>query len=147
MDRRRWSSFQHHHEVDKLLHLFRICLPFVSYLNVFKAKYARGQNPFRPLLHLIPFPITAGIQIFWLSSPELSRSALINSPLFVPFLCSWGLQFAHQVGKMILAHVTKQPFPGGDALWLLSILGAVDANMPRLFNRCVFNATYGITTH
>lgn len=147
VDWRRWSGLQYHHQVSELSHSPRIYSPSVSYLNVFKTKYAHGQNPVRPLLHLIPFPITAAIQIFWLSSPDFSRSALINSPLFVPFLCAWGLQFAHQVGRMILAHVTKQPFPGGDALWLLSVVGAIDANMPRLFNRYVFRVTYGISTH
>ncbi|KAJ3547758.1 hypothetical protein NM688_g5370 [Phlebia brevispora] len=106
-----------------------------SYINVFKAKLSNGQSPFRPLLHLLPFPVTAAIQIFWLSSPHVSRSAIVNSPFFVPFLCTWGLQFAHQVGRMILAHVTKQPFPWGDKLWLLSVVGAIDANMPRLLNR------------
>ena len=106
-----------------------------SYINVFKAKLASGESPLRPLLHLLPFPVTAAIQIFWLSAPHYSRSAIIESPLFLPFLCTWGLQFAHQVGRMILAHLTKQPFPPGDALWLMSVLGAIDANMPLLFGR------------
>ncbi|GJE98858.1 choline/ethanolaminephosphotransferase [Phanerochaete sordida] len=106
-----------------------------SYFNVFKARMSNHQNPFRPLLHLLPFPASAAIQIFWLSSPSWTQSAIINSPLFVPFLCAWGLQFSHQVGRMILAHVTKQPFPWGDAMWVWSLLGAVDANLPLLLNR------------
>ena len=105
-------------------------------MNVFKAKRAAKQSPFVPLLHLLPFPTSVAVQIFWLRAPHFSRSAIINSNLFMPFLCAWGLQFAHQVGRMILAHVTKQPFPAGDAMWLLSVLGAIDANMPLLFHRC-----------
>lgn len=36
---------------------------------------------------------------------------------------------------MILAHVTKQPFPMSDAIFLWTVVGAIDANMPLLFNR------------
>ncbi|PSR72058.1 hypothetical protein PHLCEN_2v12088 [Hermanssonia centrifuga] len=115
--------------------IFVITGLYGDYINVFKARITEGQNPFSPLLGLTPFPISVALQLFWLSSPDVSRSAIINSPLFIPFLCAWGLQFAHQVGKMILAHVTKQPFPWGDPLWLWSLLGALDANMPLLFNR------------
>ncbi|GAW04636.1 choline ethanolaminephosphotransferase [Lentinula edodes] len=63
-------------------------------------------------------------------SPELST--IRNSALFIPFLCAWGLQFAHQVGRMILAHLTKTSFPVWDWLWVLSLVGAVDANLPRI---------------
>jgi len=106
-----------------------------SYMNVFTAKRQSGESPYKPLLYLLPFPASVAIEVFWLSSPSFSRSHIINSPLFLPFLCAWGLQFAHQVGRMILAHVTKQPFPWWDTMWLWSIIGAVDANMPLLFNR------------
>ncbi|CAL1694727.1 unnamed protein product [Somion occarium] len=109
-----------------------------SYINVYKAKIASGDKAFQPLWHLLPFPLTVAIQVAWLSSPSFSRSFILNSPLFVPLLCSWGLQFAHQVGRMILAHVTKQPFPWWDWMWMWSLIGAVDANMPRLLNRAPF---------
>lgn len=106
-----------------------------SYMNVYSAKRQAKEGPFIPLLYLLPFPISVAIEVFWLSSPSFSRSYILNSPLFLPFLCAWGLQFAHQVGRMILAHVTKQPFPYWDAMWLWSIAGALDANMPLLLNR------------
>lgn len=106
-----------------------------SYMNVFKARLAAKLSPFRPLCQLLPFPAIVIVQLFWLGAPTYSQSRIINSALFVPFLCAWGLQFAHQVGRMILAHVTKQPFPMGDAIFLWTVLGAVDANMPFLFNR------------
>ena len=48
------------------------------------------------------------------------------------FLCAWGLQFAHQVGRIILAHVAKDKFPVWDWVWILSVLGAADANLPLL---------------
>ncbi|KAK7695143.1 hypothetical protein QCA50_002333 [Cerrena zonata] len=109
-----------------------------SYINVYKARAAAKESVLSPLLYLLPFPMTVALQVAWLSSPSFSRSFIINSPLFMPFLCAWGLQFAHQVGRMILAHVSKQPFPWWDWMWIWSVVGALDANMPRLFNRAPF---------
>jgi len=103
-----------------------------SYMNVYEASVANKTSPFRPLLLLLPFPASVAIEVFWLTSPSYKHSAILNSPLFLPFLCSWGLQFAHQVSRMILAHLTKQPFPWWDSMWIWSIVGAVDANLPRL---------------
>ncbi|TBU42250.1 Choline/ethanolaminephosphotransferase [Dichomitus squalens] len=106
-----------------------------SYYNVYKARVASDQGPFLPLLLLLPFPISVAIEVFWLSSPKLEESMILHSTLFVPFLCAWGLQFAHQVSRIILAHVTKMPFPWWDAMWIWSIVGAVDANLPLFINR------------
>lgn len=106
-----------------------------SYINVFQAKLSNNQSPWRPLIHLLPLPITVAFQLWWLSAPAYNDSMIINSALFVPFLCAWGLQAAHQVGRMILAHVTKQPFPMFHGLYLWSLLGALDANLPFLLNR------------
>ena len=108
-----------------------------SYYNVYKARVSSDQGPFLPLLLLLPFPISVAIEVFWLSSPSVNESMILHSTLFVPFLCAWGLQFAHQVSRIILAHVTKTPFPWWDAMWIWSIVGAVDANLPLLINRCV----------
>ena len=101
-----------------------------SYLNVRRATLAKGVSTTRPLLHLLPFLFTALIQIAWLSHPQYNNSYIIGSAAFVPFLCAWGLQFAHMVGRVIMAHVTSTPFPVWDWLWVWSIAGAVDANLP-----------------
>ncbi|RDB19530.1 putative CDP-alcohol phosphatidyltransferase class-I family protein C22A12.10 [Hypsizygus marmoreus] len=106
-----------------------------SYVNVRSAMKTAGKPSVRPLLLLLPFVTSVGIQIAWLSHPEFNHSAIIKSPLFVPFLCAWGLQFAHQVGRMILAHVTSTPFPRWDWIWIWSVIGAVDANLPRVIGR------------
>ncbi|KAJ3927586.1 MAG: Choline/ethanolaminephosphotransferase [Lentinula lateritia] len=136
-----------------------------SYANVRTAMRASGKSTTKPLLLLLPFLFSAGIQVAWLSHPELSTTSrpggggvlkihspsflppnspppslsgdrelftIRNSALFIPFLCAWGLQFAHQVGRMILAHLTKTSFPVWDWLWVLSLVGAVDANLPRI---------------
>jgi len=106
-----------------------------SYSNVYKSRRQSGQSPFTPLLYLLPFPVTALLQIFWLSHPSVEDSAIIYSESLVPFLCAWGLMFAHQVGRIILAHVTRTEFPLLDSVWIWSAIGALDVNLPRIFGR------------
>lgn len=103
--------------------------------NVFKSRRQSGQSPLTPLIYLLPFPATVLLQIFWLSHPSVEDSAIIYSESLVPFLCAWGLMFAHQVGKIILAHVTKTEFPLLDSAWIWSVIGALDVNLPRIFGR------------
>jgi len=104
-------------------------------MNVRRAMQSSKKSTLRPLLFLLPFPTAAAIQVIWLTHPAYNNSAIINSSTFVPFLCAWGLQFAHQVGRMILAHVTSSPFPWWDWMWIWSIIGAIDANLPRFLGR------------
>jgi len=106
-----------------------------SYMNVRRATLSKSASAVRPLMSLLPFVTAAGIQVAWLNQPAYNDTAIIDSAVFVPFLCAWGLQFAHQVGRMILAHVTNTPFPWWDWMWIWSIIGAVDANLPRLTGR------------
>lgn len=106
-----------------------------SYLNVFRSRRSSSQSTLTPLLYLLPFPITSLLQMVWLASPSINDSAILHTHLFLPFACAWGLQFAHTVGRMILAHITKSEFPLWDNMWLLSIVGAVDAHLPTLLGR------------
>lgn len=106
-----------------------------SYSNVRAAQHAKKKRTFTPFLRLTPFVLSAVLQVMWLSHPEWSHSAIIESELFVPFLCAWGLQFAHMVGRMIIAHVTSTRFPLWDWMWIWSMIGAADANAQRLFGR------------
>jgi len=106
-----------------------------SYINVFKARRASQGSVVKPLLFLLPFPAFVFVQLAWLNQPSLWNSDIINSPAFIPFLCAWGLQFAHVVGQMIIAYVTSQPLPVWDTMYIWSIIGAIDANMPFLFGR------------
>lgn len=106
-----------------------------SYMNVYRARLASRKPTFGPLLYLLPFPTAVALQIIWLSHPTVNNSAIIYSPLLLPFLCAWGFQFAHQVGRMILAHVTCTPFPWWDWMWIWSFIGSVDANLPRITGR------------
>lgn len=71
--------------------------------------------------------------VAWLhGAPEI-----IDSPAFVPFLGFWGLSFAYQVGRMILAHVTKQEFPLWNGMMGWTAVGMLDANLGRYFGECV----------
>ncbi|KAJ7083364.1 CDP-alcohol phosphatidyltransferase-domain-containing protein [Mycena belliarum] len=106
-----------------------------SYRNVRRAMITSNKSTTWPILLLMPFVASAGIQMFWLMHPRYDDSAIINSTLFVPFLCAWGLQFAHQVGRMILAHVTSSRFPWWDWMWVWSLVAAIDANLPLLAGR------------
>ena len=110
----------------------------LSYINVFKHRLSTKQSPFKPLLFLLPFPVSVATEVFWLGAPSFKDSAILHSPLLIPFMCSWGLQFAHQVSRMILAHVTRSasmPWAEGAGLWLVTLAGGLDAQMPVLFGR------------
>ena len=102
----------------------------LSYSNVYRSCRASKKSVLRPLLFLLPFPVTVLLQVLWLLAPG---SLIVQSSLFVPFLCAWGLQFAHQVGRMILAHVTGSRFPYWNWLWVWFAIGALDANAPKMF--------------
>lgn len=47
------------------------------------------------------------------------------------------VSFSYQVSQLILAHVTKSPFPYWNGMMVYSLFGALDANARYLFNRCV----------
>jgi ethanolaminephosphotransferase len=108
---------------------------YSSFMNVRRATHAAGKSTLRPLAYLLPFAIPASLQAIWLAQPHFNDSRILKSTVFVPFLCAWGLQFAHQVGRMILAHVTSSDFPVWDLMWIWSLVGAVDANLPRFLGR------------
>lgn len=56
-------------------------------------------------------------------------------PCFVLTLRADRLRFSYQVSQLILAHVTKSPFPYWNGMMVYSIFGALDANSQWLFNR------------
>ncbi|KAF7307605.1 hypothetical protein MIND_00555700 [Mycena indigotica] len=108
-----------------------------SYANVRRTRKSSGSGTSRPLTFLLPFVVSAGLQLAWLAHPRVTSPAILYSPLFVPFLCAWGLQFARHVGRMILAHVTQDgcPFPLFDWMWVWTALCTLDAYLPALLDR------------
>ncbi|KAJ3912918.1 choline ethanolaminephosphotransferase [Lentinula edodes] len=104
---------------------FGLVFNILSYANIHTAMRASGKSTLKP-----PFPFycrslfSAGIQVATIHHPQL------HTVHPVPLL-HWNSN-SHQVGRMILAHLTKGSFPVWDWLWLLSLVGAVDANLPRI---------------
>lgn len=103
------------------------------YKNVFKSLKGKS-SPLWPLTRLLPFVVTLVIHLAWLRAPiGPSGAHLVYSNAFIWFMCFWGLQFGNQVGRMILAHVTKSEFPIIERMWIWSLIGAVDGNAKALF--------------
>ncbi|KDQ15750.1 hypothetical protein BOTBODRAFT_31637 [Botryobasidium botryosum FD-172 SS1] len=107
-----------------------------SYMNVLHS-LKPGQSALTPLTRLIPYVVTVVLHVSWALAP-VNGSDIIHSASILPFMCFWGLQFAHQVGRMILAHLTKTPFPMWDSMWILSLIGTLDANSQFLFGRAPY---------
>ncbi|QRV95129.1 CDP-alcohol phosphatidyltransferase [Ceratobasidium sp. AG-Ba] len=136
-----------------------------SYMNVRVACREKKIPSVTPLVRLLPFVLSTGLHLAWIAAPLTpsehlttqpitpadstvnshkgfttvqvveGKDLLLHSAAFVPFLCMWGLQFAHQVGRMILAHVTGQPFPMLDVGWVWAAVAVVDAWSWKLFGR------------
>ncbi|KAH0837788.1 hypothetical protein J3R83DRAFT_5968 [Lanmaoa asiatica] len=106
-----------------------------SYWNVYKATRATGRSTLKPLAFLLPFVVSAALQVLWLLHSSFHHSDIIHSPLFLPSMCAWGLQFAHHVGRMILSHVTNTPFPWWNSMWIWNAIGVIDAHLPDLLGR------------
>jgi ethanolaminephosphotransferase len=112
--------------------LFNIVTSYTNVLRTLKA----NSSSLAPLLGLIPFFITLFLHITWLYAPVGPNGAhLVYSDALIFFMVFWGLQFANQVGRMILAHVTKSSFPFWEWMWIWSTIGTVDANSQFLFGR------------
>lgn len=61
-------------------------------------------------------------------------ACLMSFPRYIPYTnteltCS----FSYQVSQLILAHVTKSPFPFWNGMMVYSLFGALDANAQWLF--------------
>ncbi|KAI9100392.1 hypothetical protein DFS34DRAFT_614452 [Phlyctochytrium arcticum] len=113
-------------------------------LNVIKARRSKALSAAPAFLGLLPFIVFASSIISWLS---ISPTALTHH--LVPVSLLTGCLFAHQVGKMILAHVCKRPFPYVDVpmLGMLSA-GNLSAWIFRVWghNHIQFTKTHAFLT-
>ncbi|EST06348.1 CDP-alcohol phosphatidyltransferase [Kalmanozyma brasiliensis GHG001] len=99
-----------------------------SYSNVVAARKSRNQSTLTPLLGLTPLIAQITANIFWIRA---NRSFILADPrALLPFLSYWGITFAYNVGLLIVAHVTKAPFPYWNIGILWSVVFAIDANLP-----------------
>ncbi|UZJ53887.1 hypothetical protein CBS101457_003207 [Exobasidium rhododendri] len=99
-----------------------------SYGNVSKARRARKESSITPLAGLLPLIILLTSLAFWSSGNK--AQILTDGQSFVALYCAFGLMFAYSVGLLIVAHVTKAPFPYFKNVALAwAVMGALDANM------------------
>ncbi|KAJ9075300.1 hypothetical protein DSO57_1037420 [Entomophthora muscae] len=118
--------------VNKLIILFTwLVLSLNSVVSIYNAVFSSGKKTGpSSLLGLAPFLLASGLGYLWLlASPHIFVTCL------VPFIIFLGFTVAYNVGLIILAHLTKTPFPFFNHLYLFLIFGALNSNMPLLFNR------------
>lgn len=115
---------------------FGTCANMVnSYYNVIAARHRDKKPILSPLLGLLPFGVHTLILVAWLHSSIRGGVELVHDARLLPFLLYWGMAAAYQVSQLILAHVTKSPFPYWNGMMVYSLFGAVDANAQWLFDR------------
>ncbi|KAJ3139706.1 hypothetical protein HK100_011405 [Physocladia obscura] len=84
-----------------------------SFINV---RAAIASNPesaakakkFSPLISLLPFPILITATLVF---PFLAPEAIVSSRAVVPFILGITFTLGHQVGNIIVAHISKRVFP------------------------------------
>ena len=99
-----------------------------SYSNVVAARRSRKQSALTPLLGLVPLILQTVANLFWINANR--AFILADSRALLPFLSYWGITFAYNVGLLIVAHVSKAPFPYWNIAIVWSAVLAVDANLP-----------------
>ena len=98
-----------------------------STLGVMNARRERGEDPYKPLLGLLPVVIT------WTLIPAyLALNPIILHQHLIPFILFAGLVNAYSVGQMIVAHLVKAKFPYKNVLILPLAWAVVDSLGPRL---------------
>ena len=111
-----------------LIAFFTCHLPACVY-NVVRARQAR-QLPVAPVfLEWIPLLVYTGAIGAWLYSPY---STLMRENRLVLFCVTMSFVFGRMTTKIILAHLTRQPFPYWTVMLLPLVGGAVLGNLPRL---------------
>ncbi|KAK4686321.1 hypothetical protein P7C73_g3815, partial [Tremellales sp. Uapishka_1] len=106
-----------------------------AYWNVILSRRKANKPILPPLLGLLPFITHTTILLAWLHAELRGGVSLVNDARLLPFMGYWGMSFSYQVSQLILAHVTKSPFPYWNGMMLFSLFGAIDANSMWLFGR------------
>ncbi|KAF2099333.1 hypothetical protein NA57DRAFT_74834 [Rhizodiscina lignyota] len=97
--------------------------------NVYRARSAKGLPTLPLLLEWTPMVLFTGGCVGWLGSPY---SSLLRNNHLVLFSLTMSLVFGRMTTKIILAHLTRQPFPYWTALLAPLLIGAVVSNYPLL---------------
>ncbi|KAI9292047.1 Choline/ethanolaminephosphotransferase, partial [Neoconidiobolus thromboides FSU 785] len=120
-------------EINKL---FLLIAFFVMFLNIINSAYnviqtynEKKQSSITALLGILPFAVASLLGYLWISA-----SPFIFTECLVPFMLFLGFTVAYNVGLIILAHVTKAPFPYFNKLYVPLIVGAINSNLSILFD-------------
>lgn len=103
-------------------------IPFCIY-NVVQARRGRGQPVAPVFLEWTPMAVYTACTFAWLYSPH---STICAENHLVLFCVVMSFVFGRMTTKMILAHLTRQPFPYWTVMLWPLVGGAVLANLPRL---------------
>jgi ethanolaminephosphotransferase len=98
-------------------------------VNVYRARSAKGLPTLPLLLEWTPMVLFTGSTMAWLGSPW---STLLRDNHLVLFCLTMSLVFGRMTTKIILAHLTRQPFPYWTIMLAPLMGGAVLANLPAL---------------
>jgi len=101
-------------------------VPFCVY-HVVEARLSRGQNIVPIFLEWTPMAVFILSSFAWLYSPY---STLAKENHLVLFCIVMAFVFGRMTTKMILAHLTRQPFPFWTVMLWPLVGGAVLANLP-----------------
>ena len=115
---------------------------FTSVQNVMKAVRERGEDPYKPLLGLLPVAIT------WTLIPAyLALNPIILTQHLVPFIIFAGIVNAYSVGQMIVRHLVKDKFPYTNVLLIPLTLAVSDSLGGRfgLFSSALGDDTYQVS--
>lgn len=94
---------------------FSVATVITSMFNVYK------KSGLYPILNLVPFSLIAALTItVYALSPEMT-----SFPNFVLFFLTWGFAFASAVAQIIVAHISKGPFPLWTPAFLPLIISAL----------------------
>ncbi|KXJ91400.1 CDP-alcohol phosphatidyltransferase [Microdochium bolleyi] len=107
--------------------LFTLHVPFCV-LNVAKARRAKNLPVMPVFLEWIPMAIYTFSIGAWVYSPY---STLMQQNHLVLFCLTLSLVFGRLTTKMILAHLTRQPFPYWTVMLFPLVGGAIVGNLPR----------------
>ncbi|RSL55001.1 hypothetical protein CEP54_009602 [Fusarium duplospermum] len=103
-------------------------IPFCV-LNVVKARRANGLPVMPVFLEWIPMAVYTISIALWVFSPY---STLMKNNHLVLFCFTMAFVFGRLTTKMILAHLTRQPFPYWTVMLYPLVGGAIIGNLPRI---------------
>jgi ethanolaminephosphotransferase len=101
---------------------------FLRYYNVIQARRKANKPVLEPLLGLLPYFFHTLLLVSWLAGPNVN---IVHSEKILWFCFYWGATFSYQVSHLILAHITKSSFPYWNGMIIWTLMGAIDANLPR----------------